>query len=284
MDYLSTGEVVFSDAYNMMIKKIHLNGTVEVIAQGPTRYNGEGKVATISLISTVEGLTFHPITGELWIADSNNHRVRRIKSDGTMETMVGNGDNSMTNGPALTSALRSPAKLAFKSNGDLYIVANDGQELRFYNDSSVQLSTITSSIPYQRGEDITTDSNGNAILMLRNGMGYNVTNASVIFNTNEFQTKGIHYVDDSTFYTIGGTGGFIRKCVNGNCTIIAGYGTDTSDNIPLSSAKLGYLASSIVVLPNGDFYMNNGDYQCGIRKYSNNTGLITYLLCIQGCS
>lgn len=60
--------------------------------------------------------------GNLYIADTNNHRIRRIDADGkTITTVAGNGSKGWKDGTALQAQFHSPRALAFDHQGHLYI-------------------------------------------------------------------------------------------------------------------------------------------------------------------
>lgn len=61
--------------------------------------------------------------GNLFVADSGNHRVRKITPDGMITTVAGNGeaDYAGDGGPATEASLDNPVDVAIASDGTLYI-------------------------------------------------------------------------------------------------------------------------------------------------------------------
>jgi sugar lactone lactonase YvrE len=65
--------------------------------------------------------------GNLYIADGENNRVRKVDKQGVITTFAGNGGPVVAGdgGPATDATLSSPAALAFDAAGNLYIAATD---------------------------------------------------------------------------------------------------------------------------------------------------------------
>jgi sugar lactone lactonase YvrE len=61
--------------------------------------------------------------GNLYIADTGNHRIRRITTDGMIETVAGSGTPGFSGdgGPATSAELNRPVDIAFDAEGNLYI-------------------------------------------------------------------------------------------------------------------------------------------------------------------
>lgn len=59
--------------------------------------------------------------GNLYVADTENHRIRRISPDGRTATFAGTGGVAHSDGPAATAQFNSPCGVAFDSDGTLYV-------------------------------------------------------------------------------------------------------------------------------------------------------------------
>ncbi|MGC2659157.1 MAG: hypothetical protein WA324_14450 [Bryobacteraceae bacterium] len=84
--------------------------------------NGDGGPATSALLLQAQGLALDS-QGRLYIADVNDNRVRRIDSNGTIETVAGTGVAGFSgdDGFATNARLRNPYGLAIDGNNNLYI-------------------------------------------------------------------------------------------------------------------------------------------------------------------
>lgn len=110
------------------IRKVSREGTITRYAgSGVEGYSGDGGPAVDASLSAPGGLASSP-DGSLYVADTKNHRIRRIAPDGTITTVAGTdvhgggGDGA----PALSTALTAPAGVAVGRDGSVYI-ADTGQ-------------------------------------------------------------------------------------------------------------------------------------------------------------
>src|SRR5262249_49165706 len=71
-------------------------------------------------------------SGNLYVSDTDNHRVRKLDTAGTVTTIVGNGQSATLNDgrPSTDAALASPVSLALDRSGNLYILDQANQRIR----------------------------------------------------------------------------------------------------------------------------------------------------------
>ena len=120
------GSLYVLDTGNSMIRKIE-NGVVTTIAGAATALDADtGNMtggfrdgpAADALFSAPAGL-FVTDTGDIYVADTNNHRVRLI-SRGFVSTIAGSGAAGHTTGPALVSMMNRPIDVVVQ-NGKIYV-------------------------------------------------------------------------------------------------------------------------------------------------------------------
>src|SRR5262245_56649680 len=102
-----------------------LSGTVRyVVGGGPTkRFGGDGGPAGQALLNIPSAIVVDQV-GHLYIADTMNHRIRRMDAaTGQITTLAGVGQPRYggDGGPATSAGLNEPAALALAGNGILYI-------------------------------------------------------------------------------------------------------------------------------------------------------------------
>ncbi|MFO0706236.1 MAG: hypothetical protein U0412_05220 [Nitrospira sp.] len=111
-----------------------LSGTVRYLvgAAAPKRFGGDGGPATQAMLNfpTAVAVDGH---GHLYIADTMNHRVRRVDAQtGVITTIAGTGQArcSGDGGPAHQAALNEPAALAVDADEQLYIADQSNNRVR----------------------------------------------------------------------------------------------------------------------------------------------------------
>jgi hypothetical protein len=146
----STGEVYIADYSNNVIRVVNTNGIINTFAgNGYTYctngvcnggYSGDGGPATIAELNNPNGVAVSS-TGEVYIADSNNQRIRVVNTNGIINTFAGNGYAYCTNGvcnggysgdggPATSARLNYPTGVAISSTGEVYIADYSNQRIR----------------------------------------------------------------------------------------------------------------------------------------------------------
>jgi NHL repeat len=100
------GGFLIADTGNNRIRRVFANGTIVTVAGTTTGgYSGDGGPATAAALNNPLGVAVTSDGGFL-IADSGNHRIRRVRPDGTIVTAAGAGTPGLTgDGDLATSAL-----------------------------------------------------------------------------------------------------------------------------------------------------------------------------------
>jgi hypothetical protein len=123
----STGNLYISDSNNYRIRKVTPDGAINTVAgNGTSGFSGDGGQATAAQIGgSFGGLNGIAVdsAGNLYIADSGNNRVRKVTSDGVINTVAGNGTTvySGDGGPATATGLALPHYVTIDTAGNLYI-------------------------------------------------------------------------------------------------------------------------------------------------------------------
>ena len=119
----SGGNLYVVDLWNYRIRKISSSGTISTIAgSGTFSYAGDGATATAAQLNLPGGVVVDPARN-VYIADSGNHRVRKVAPNGVITTVAGNGQagSGGDNGQATAAQLNHPLGLALDAAGNLYI-------------------------------------------------------------------------------------------------------------------------------------------------------------------
>jgi sugar lactone lactonase YvrE len=127
-----SGNLFIADAFNNRVRKVSTNGVITTVAgNGQDGYSGDGGPATAASLSLPYGVVLDK-AGNLFIADSNNNRIRRVDADGVITTLAGDGqaDYAGDGGPATAARLYFPSGLALDAAGSLFISDSYNQRVR----------------------------------------------------------------------------------------------------------------------------------------------------------
>ena len=139
----SAGNLYIADSSNQRIRKIDSTGTITTMAgTGTSGFSGDGGDAVQAQLNYPNGVAVDS-AGNLYIADRNNQRIRKIDSTGTITTMAGTGEGDFggDGGPAIQAQLSFPVGVAVDSAGNLYIADTSNQRVRKI-DSTGTITTI----------------------------------------------------------------------------------------------------------------------------------------------
>jgi uncharacterized protein (TIGR03437 family) len=118
----ASGNVYIADQQSYRIWKVTPAGVATIFAgNGSSNYSGDGGSATNAQLSPWGLAIDH--SGNLFVADADNMRVRKIDASGIITTVAGNGlwGFSGDGGPATNASFASPSNVAVDPEGNLYI-------------------------------------------------------------------------------------------------------------------------------------------------------------------
>ncbi|MEW6476993.1 MAG: hypothetical protein AB1679_32455 [Actinomycetota bacterium] len=126
------GRLVIADSENHRIREIDSTGTIRTIAGTGTKgFGGDNGPAVKAHLADPKGVIFDS-AGNLYIADTNNHRVRKVTPAGIITTVAGTGvlGGAGDGGPALEADLFEPRTVALGPGGELYIAEPKAHRIR----------------------------------------------------------------------------------------------------------------------------------------------------------
>ena len=148
------GNLYIADSYNHRVRRVDATGTITTIAgTGERGFSGDGGPASQAQLSEPGGIALD-VAGNVYIADTYNHRIRKVDAAGTITTIAGSGERGFSGdgGPASQAQLFAPFDVAADGLGNLYIVDSFNDRIRKV-DATGTITTIAGTGEYGFGGD-----------------------------------------------------------------------------------------------------------------------------------
>jgi sugar lactone lactonase YvrE len=126
------GNLYIADLRNHAVRKVSPEGSISTVAgTGKPGFDGDGSSATMAHLREPGGVVCSP-DGSVFIADGVNFRVRRIGTDGVIQTIAGTGKRGYTGDgvPALEADLGVLDILSMDAEGNIYVADHSNQRIR----------------------------------------------------------------------------------------------------------------------------------------------------------
>jgi sugar lactone lactonase YvrE len=142
----ASSNLYLADTHNHRIRKITAStGIITTIAgNGAPGFSGDTTAATTASLTLPHGITIDP-AGNLYLADTANHRIRRIDvATGIITTVAGDGTQAFAGdgGPAITASLDSPRNTAVSPSTLLTLSDTGNQRIRQLEAAPAPATTI----------------------------------------------------------------------------------------------------------------------------------------------
>ena len=217
--YDSAGRLYIADSGNHCIKRVTTAGVIGVFA---------GSSAGIAGVTDSPALFNNPIglaidsTGNIYVADCANNRIRRITPGGVVLTIAGGSAGFSNNSTGTSANFNCPIALALNSTGSILYVAD-----RYNN----RIRTVSTVSPFAVGTLA-----GDGFVSGTYGRTVDGTGTAASFNW----PTGLAIDPAGNLYSTDWTNGYIRKITStGVVTTIAGTGTPGYSDGPGLSATFG---------------------------------------------
>jgi len=128
----ASGNYFIADKENNRIRKVDTNGIITTVAgKNSQTYSGDGGAATNAGLSLPESVAVDAY-GNLFIADYNDNRVRKVDTNGIITTVAGKNSQTYSGdgGAATNAGLYWPNDVAVDGSGELYIVDSSHYRIR----------------------------------------------------------------------------------------------------------------------------------------------------------
>ncbi len=257
----TSGNIYVADRYNYRVRKVTVStGIINTFAgSGRGNFWGDGGPATSAGINTPEGVAFDS-SGNMYIADTFNNRVRKVTTGGIISTFAGTGIAGFSgDGGAATSArLNEPTSVAVDSHGNVFVADSVNARIRKITPGGV----------------ISTYAGGGGSL----GDGGPATMAQLQIPPNGTFASGSTIALDkyNNLYIADFTNSRVRKVTasTGIITTVAGNGVRaySGDGGPATSASL-IDPFNVSIGPDGSIYVSSMGFPSQVRRVKQ--GIIT---------
>lgn len=138
----SGGALYIADSDNHRIRRVSGGMIWTVAGNGSSGSFGDGGLATDAAFADISAVAVD-LAGNIYIADSGNHRVRKVGADGIVTAFAGTGVQGASGdgGMAVEALLNRPIGLALDYVGNLYICDSANHNIRIVNLASGIIST-----------------------------------------------------------------------------------------------------------------------------------------------
>ncbi len=197
------GNVYVADVLNNRVRRITPAGQIATIAgTGTAGFSGDGGQATSAQLNTPYGVAVAS-NGDVYIADVNNNRVRRVTSAGTISTVAGTGTATSTGdgGQATSATLFAPIGVALDASGNLYV-----SELGAHKVRRVTTAGVISTFAGNGTAGATGDGGQATSAQLNNPLGVAVDAGGNVYIADVANNKIRRVTAQGTITTFAGTG------------------------------------------------------------------------------
>jgi DNA-binding beta-propeller fold protein YncE len=124
----AAGNLYVMDTMNTSIRKITPQGEVSTFAGSQLHgfADGEGSFARFEF---PRGITIDA-AGNLYVADAQNNRIRKVTQKGTVSTIAGSGERGFADGEGSSAQFEYPSSIAIDAAGNLYVTDWGSQSIR----------------------------------------------------------------------------------------------------------------------------------------------------------
>jgi sugar lactone lactonase YvrE len=200
----AAGNVYFAERLNFRIRKINTLGIISTFAgTGVAGFSADGIAATSAKLNYPNGIAVD-VTGNLYIADEQSNRIRKVNTSGIITAFAGAGfsGSSGDGGPATAANLYNPYGVAVDAAGNVFIADSRNHLVREVcagaclagvndltengNQTIIYPNPANASFKIQIDNEI---SNGEIILV--NSIGQKVYGQKIVRGTNEVRTNDL---------------------------------------------------------------------------------------------
>jgi sugar lactone lactonase YvrE len=122
------GTIYIADMYNNLIRKVTPQGVVTTLAgSGSAGFVDASGVA--ASFNFPRGIALGP-DGNIYVADTDNHRIRKVTPEGVVTSLAGSGTQTFADGTGTGASFNLPNGLTIGPDGNIYVADTDNHRIR----------------------------------------------------------------------------------------------------------------------------------------------------------
>ncbi len=200
------GSLYIADTLNARVRRVGLDGIITTVAgTGVAGYSGDGGAATAAQLNNPLGVAVSR-SGDLYIADARNARLRRVGPDGSISTAAGTGTpgSAGDGGAAPQAQLFSPQGVTVGPDGTIYIADPSAGLVRRIGPNGIISTVVDLRFAAMRanGSNRPNAVKGNSL----SPIGVAVSADGYLFVADSYSTRILRVAPDGGVVAVVGTG------------------------------------------------------------------------------
>jgi sugar lactone lactonase YvrE len=229
----AAGNLYIADSFNNRIRKVNATGVITTVAgNGEARFSGDQATAINASLSAPFGVAVDK-AGNIYIADTSNHRIRKVDTSGTITTVAGNGAEGFSGdgGAATSASLNFPTSVTVDRGGNLFITDQSNHRIRKVSTAGVITTVAGDGSNRFSGDNVAAT---RASLNLPIGTAVDAVDNLYIADTSNHRIRKVSIRGMVTTVAGNGTSGFSGDgtvAIRARLNLPGGVAADTAGNL-----------------------------------------------------